>query len=157
MLVQNKSSVEPRRKTTKKVYSTEKRNIISIYSQALIENKHSVYDYSNGQYHKSSLEKTKGNDILSRIRGKQLSFCLCSKCGFLKQMRIKKVSSVQSRFQKTYILGKDTHQYSHKQLQYLKKYSAYVNWKVKCNKLSLQKRGAYFLTSAANNYEFNMF
>ena len=122
MLVQNKSSVDPRRKTTNKyVYSTEKRNIWGFLKwwypttmgfptkndhfgvlwgyhhlrkhpyqythRQLIENKHSVFDYWNGQYHKSSLEKTKGNDILSRIRGKQLRFVYVlsvvssSKCG----------------------------------------------------------------------------
>lgn len=81
-------------------------------------------------------------------------FWICSKCGFLKQMLVKKTSYVQARIETTCILGKDICEYTHRQ-SLMKKHSVlYVYWNVKWKYISVEKRErqiARILQTASNN------
>ena len=102
-----------------------------------------------------SLEKRRGMTIFLANVANSFGFFVCSKCGFLKQMLVKKTSIVEPRPITTFKLGIDTYQYTHRQSskkESSQKYSIYVysNEKAGVHKLE-KRRDAYVANSSGFN------
>ena len=125
-----------------------------------------TYQYSHRQSSKNTLckcileretqetvfGKTNGSDIPSCICCKKLWLSICSKCGFLKQMLVKKTLSVEAGFKTTYIRRRDkTRQVPSKTMKIEKQADKQVSVEARDNRRNTTDVPTNFMFPACGN------